>query len=133
MNTILHECHDSVVSGHLSEDRKLERVKTFSWWPNQRNNVSEYCKTCDRCQKANRPTGKKFGMMIQIQEPKSPLEIVLIDWVTTLPPGGDRSFNEILVLAYRYSKTPMFLPCQKDDTAMDTAIIIWNRVISHTG
>ncbi|MBW0575923.1 hypothetical protein O181_115638 [Austropuccinia psidii MF-1] len=27
----------------------------------------------------------------------------------------------------------MFLPCHKDDTAMDTAIIIWNKFISHTG
>ncbi|MBW0566502.1 hypothetical protein O181_106217 [Austropuccinia psidii MF-1] len=27
----------------------------------------------------------------------------------------------------------MFLPCHKDDTAMDTAIMIWNKVISHTG
>ncbi|MBW0521033.1 hypothetical protein O181_060748 [Austropuccinia psidii MF-1] len=34
ISTILHECHDSVVSGHLSEDKTLERVKTCSWWPN---------------------------------------------------------------------------------------------------
>ncbi|MBW0542824.1 hypothetical protein O181_082539 [Austropuccinia psidii MF-1] len=27
----------------------------------------------------------------------------------------------------------MFLPCHKDDTAMDAAIMIWNKVISHTG
>ncbi|MBW0589294.1 hypothetical protein O181_129009 [Austropuccinia psidii MF-1] len=27
----------------------------------------------------------------------------------------------------------MFLPFQKDDTAVDTAIMIWNKVISHTG
>ncbi|MBW0562752.1 hypothetical protein O181_102467 [Austropuccinia psidii MF-1] len=27
----------------------------------------------------------------------------------------------------------MFLPCHKDDTAMDTAIMIWNKVIGHTG
>ncbi|MBW0516854.1 hypothetical protein O181_056569 [Austropuccinia psidii MF-1] len=26
----------------------------------------------------------------------------------------------------------MFLPCHKYDTDMDTAIIIWNRVILHT-
>ncbi|MBW0565606.1 hypothetical protein O181_105321 [Austropuccinia psidii MF-1] len=81
INTILHECHDSVAAGHLSEDRTLERVKTCSWWPNWKKDVAEYCQTCDRCQKANRATGKKFGMMIQIQEPKSP-------WVTALPPGG---------------------------------------------
>ncbi|MBW0466985.1 hypothetical protein O181_006700 [Austropuccinia psidii MF-1] len=55
------------------------------------------------------------------------------DWVTALPPGGDRSYNACLLLVDRYSKTPMFLPCQKDDTAMDTAIMIWNKVISHTG
>ncbi|MBW0565005.1 hypothetical protein O181_104720 [Austropuccinia psidii MF-1] len=71
--------------------------------------------------------------MIQIQEPKSPWEIAHMDWVTALPPGGDRSYNAFLVLVYRYSKTPMFLPCHKDDTAMDTAIMIWNKVISHTG
>ncbi|MBW0555285.1 hypothetical protein O181_095000 [Austropuccinia psidii MF-1] len=27
----------------------------------------------------------------------------------------------------------MFLPCPKDEIAMNTAITIWNRVISHTG
>ncbi|MBW0519934.1 hypothetical protein O181_059649 [Austropuccinia psidii MF-1] len=27
----------------------------------------------------------------------------------------------------------MFLPCHKDEKAMDTAIMIWNKVISHTG
>ncbi|MBW0549268.1 hypothetical protein O181_088983 [Austropuccinia psidii MF-1] len=27
----------------------------------------------------------------------------------------------------------MFLPFNKDDKAMDTAIMIWNKVISHTG
>ncbi|MBW0560047.1 hypothetical protein O181_099762 [Austropuccinia psidii MF-1] len=133
INTNLHECHDSVTAGHLSEDRTLERVKTCSWWPNCKKDVAEYCQSCDRCQKANRATGKKFGMMIQIQEPKSHWEIVRMDWVTARPPGGDRSYNACLVLVDRYSKTPMFLPCHKNDTAMDTAIMIWNKVISHRG
>ncbi|MBW0575668.1 hypothetical protein O181_115383 [Austropuccinia psidii MF-1] len=133
INTILHEFHDSVSAGHLSEDRALERVKTCSWWPNWKKDVAGYFQACDRCQKANRATGKKFGFMIQIKEPKAPWEIVHMDWITALPPGGDRSYNECLVLVDRYSKTPMFLPCHQDDTAMDTAIMIWNKVISHTG
>ncbi|MBW0551458.1 hypothetical protein O181_091173, partial [Austropuccinia psidii MF-1] len=133
INTILHECHDSVASGHLSEDSTLEGLKICSWWPNRKKDVAEYCQTCDRCQNANRATGKKIGMMIQIQEPKSPWEIVHMDWVTALPPGGDRSYKACLVLVDRYSKNPLLLPCHKDDTAMDTAIMIWNKVISHTG
>ncbi|MBW0549896.1 hypothetical protein O181_089611 [Austropuccinia psidii MF-1] len=71
--------------------------------------------------------------MIQLQEPKSPWEIVHMDWVTALPPGGDTSYNACLVLVDRYKKTPMFLPSHKDDTAMDTAIMIWSKGISHTG
>ncbi|MBW0536267.1 hypothetical protein O181_075982 [Austropuccinia psidii MF-1] len=79
INIILHECHDSVAAGHLSEDRTLERVKTCSWWPNWNKDVAEYFQTCCRCQNGNRATGKKFRMMIQIQEPKSPWEIVHMD------------------------------------------------------
>ncbi|MBW0477716.1 hypothetical protein O181_017431 [Austropuccinia psidii MF-1] len=56
-----------------------------------------------------------------------------MNWVTALPPGGDRSFNACLVLVDRYRKTPMLLICFKDDAAMDTAILILNRVMSHTG
>ncbi|MBW0580066.1 hypothetical protein O181_119781 [Austropuccinia psidii MF-1] len=70
--------------------------------------------------------------MIQIQEPKFPQEIVHMHWVTALPTGGERSFNACLVLVERYSKAPMFLPCHKDDTDMDTAIMIWNIVIRYT-
>ncbi|MBW0503597.1 hypothetical protein O181_043312 [Austropuccinia psidii MF-1] len=56
-----------------------------------------------------------------------------MDWVAALPLGRDRSYNACLLLVDRYRKTPMFLKCHKEDTAMDTAIIIWNNAISHTG
>ncbi|MBW0518504.1 hypothetical protein O181_058219 [Austropuccinia psidii MF-1] len=107
INTVLHECNDSVAAGHLSEYRIIERVKTCSWWPNWKKDVLKYFQTCERFQKANRATGKKFGMMIQIQEPKSLWEIAKMDWVTTLPPGGHRGYNACLVLVERYSKTPI--------------------------
>ncbi|MBW0521223.1 hypothetical protein O181_060938 [Austropuccinia psidii MF-1] len=71
--------------------------------------------------------------MIKIQEPSRSWEIVYMDWVTGLPPGGVRSYKAFLVIVDRFSKTPIFLPCHKDDTAMDVALIIWNRVISWTG
>ncbi|MBW0505790.1 hypothetical protein O181_045505 [Austropuccinia psidii MF-1] len=56
-----------------------------------------------------------------------------MDWVTGLPPGGDRSYNEFLVIFDRFSKTPIFMPCHNNDTATDTALLIWNRVVSWTG
>ncbi|MBW0518781.1 hypothetical protein O181_058496 [Austropuccinia psidii MF-1] len=67
--------------------------------------VAEYCKTCDRCQKADKSTGKRLGNIIKIQEPSRSWKIVHMNW----------------------------LPCHKDDTAVDTALVICNRVVSWTG
>ncbi|MBW0574823.1 hypothetical protein O181_114538 [Austropuccinia psidii MF-1] len=71
--------------------------------------------------------------MIHIQEPTTPWEVVHMYWVTALPSGGETGYNACLVNVYRYRKTQIFLQCYNDDTAMDTAPLIWNRLISHTG
>ncbi|MBW0540059.1 hypothetical protein O181_079774 [Austropuccinia psidii MF-1] len=63
---------------------------------------------------------------------KFPWEVVPMDWVTELPPSGDKSYNACLVIVERYSKTPISLPCHKDDTAMDTALLLWSRVFFGT-
>ncbi|MBW0539227.1 hypothetical protein O181_078942 [Austropuccinia psidii MF-1] len=133
INTIFHECHDSIYSGNVSDDSTLEKVKNCAWWLSWRKETIEYCHTCDRCQRANRSTGKKSFLMFHIQEAKCPLEGVHMDWVTVLPPSGDKCYNSCLVVVDIYSKTPIFLPCHKDDTAMDKSLLLWNRVISHTG
>ncbi|MBW0578395.1 hypothetical protein O181_118110 [Austropuccinia psidii MF-1] len=78
--------------------------------------VAEYCKTCDRCQKANKSTGKRLGNMIKIQELSRPWEIFHMDWVNGLPPGGDRSYNACLVIVESFSKTPIFLPSYHPQT-----------------
>ncbi|MBW0541360.1 hypothetical protein O181_081075 [Austropuccinia psidii MF-1] len=56
-----------------------------------------------------------------------------MDLVTALPPSGDKSYNSGLIIVDRYSKTRIFLPCHEDDTAMDTDLLLWSRVISNTG
>ncbi|MBW0508634.1 hypothetical protein O181_048349 [Austropuccinia psidii MF-1] len=56
-----------------------------------------------------------------------------MEWVTALPPIGDMSYNLCLFMVDRCSKTPIFLPCHNNDTAMDTALLLWNIFISNTG
>ncbi|MBW0492215.1 hypothetical protein O181_031930 [Austropuccinia psidii MF-1] len=56
-----------------------------------------------------------------------------MDCVIGLPPGVNKRYNSCLVIADRFRKTPIFFPCHKDDTAIDTALLIWNRVVSWTG
>ncbi|MBW0525831.1 hypothetical protein O181_065546 [Austropuccinia psidii MF-1] len=131
-NLVLKEYHDSAFSRILSEDITRDKINTCIWCPMWQKDVSEYCKTCDRCQKSNKSTGKRLVNMIKIQEPSRPWEIFHINCVTGLPPGSDSSYNAFLVIVYMLSKTPIFLPCHEYDTAMDTGLLIWNRVVSWT-
>ncbi|MBW0502180.1 hypothetical protein O181_041895 [Austropuccinia psidii MF-1] len=56
-----------------------------------------------------------------------------MDWVTGLVPGGKENFNSCLVIVDRYSKSVRYLPCHKQDTAVDTALLFWNNIIAKGG
>ncbi|MBW0508620.1 hypothetical protein O181_048335 [Austropuccinia psidii MF-1] len=53
-----------------------------------------------------------------------------MDWVTGLVPGGKENFNACLIIVNRFSKIMRFLPCHKEDKAMDTSLLFWNNIIS---
>ncbi|MBW0591264.1 hypothetical protein O181_130979 [Austropuccinia psidii MF-1] len=119
--------------GHMSEGRTKERVASTAWWPRWKQELSEYRSTCERCKKANIKHGKKYGLLQNIEEPKHPWETINMDWVTGLVPGGKESFNACLIIVDRFSKSMRCLPCHKEDTAMNTALLFWNNIISTCG
>ncbi|MBW0526770.1 hypothetical protein O181_066485 [Austropuccinia psidii MF-1] len=120
--------------GHMSEDRTKERVESTAWLSRWEQELSEYINTCERCQKENRKYGKKYGLLQHIEEPKHPWETINMDWVTGLVPGGGKeNFNSFLIIVDRFSKSMRCLPCHKEDTAMDTALLFWNNIISTCG
>ncbi|MBW0556365.1 hypothetical protein O181_096080 [Austropuccinia psidii MF-1] len=133
ISLILQECHDCPYMGHMSEDRTKERVASTAWWPKWEQELGEYINTCERCQKANRKHGKKYGLLQHIEEPKHPWETINMDWVTGLVPGGKENYNACLIIVDRFSKSMRCLPFHKEDTAMDTALLFWNNIISTCG
>ncbi|KAI7932930.1 hypothetical protein MJO28_017909 [Puccinia striiformis f. sp. tritici] len=133
IKTVLHECHNGITTGHFSKDRTVECLGVLAWWPGWTARVEQYCNSCDRCQRANKATGKRFGMLQAIEEPKQRWEVVNMDFVTALPAGGKDSFNAVLVVVDQFSKRARFLPCYKDNTAMDVALLFWNSIINDVG
>ncbi|MBW0550644.1 hypothetical protein O181_090359 [Austropuccinia psidii MF-1] len=55
-----------------------------------------------------------------------------MDWVTGLVPGGKEDYNAFLIIVDRFRKSMRCL-CHKEDTAMDTALLFWNKIISTGG
>ncbi|MBW0527528.1 hypothetical protein O181_067243 [Austropuccinia psidii MF-1] len=117
----------------MSEDRTRERVARKAWWPKWEQELSEYINTCEACQKANRKHGKKYGLLQHIEEPKHPWQTINMNWVTGLVPGGKENYNACLIIVDRFSKSMRCLPCNKEDTAMDTALLFWKNIISTCG
>ncbi|MBW0466787.1 hypothetical protein O181_006502 [Austropuccinia psidii MF-1] len=130
ISLILKECHDCSYMGHMSEDRTKEMVVSTDWWSKWEQELSEYINTCETFQKANRKHGKKYGLLQHIEEPKHPWETINMDWVTGLVPGGKENFNACLIIVDTFIKSLRCLPCHKEDTEMDTALLFWNNIIS---
>ncbi|MBW0534751.1 hypothetical protein O181_074466 [Austropuccinia psidii MF-1] len=118
---------------HMSEDRKRGTVASTAWWTKWEQELSEYIKTCQRFQKANIKNRNKYGLLQIIEEGKHPWETINMGWVTGLAPRGKENFNSCLVMVDRYSKSVRGLPCHKEETAMDTALLFWNNIISTCG
>ncbi|MBW0484822.1 hypothetical protein O181_024537 [Austropuccinia psidii MF-1] len=119
--------------GHMSENRTKERVASTAWWPKWEQELSDYINTCERCQKANRKHGKKYGLLQHIEEAKHQWETINMDWVTGLVPRGKENFNAFFIIVDRFRKSVRCLPCHKEYTAMDTALLFWNNIISTCG
>ncbi|MBW0551649.1 hypothetical protein O181_091364 [Austropuccinia psidii MF-1] len=56
-----------------------------------------------------------------------------MDWVTGPVPGGKENFNACLIIVDRFRESMRCIPSHKDDTAMDTALLLWNNIISTCG
>ncbi|MBW0505312.1 hypothetical protein O181_045027 [Austropuccinia psidii MF-1] len=54
-------------------------------------------------------------------------------WVTGLVPGRKENFNAFLIIAHRFRKSMRYLRCLKEDIDMDTAMLLWNNIISTCG
>ncbi|MBW0551057.1 hypothetical protein O181_090772 [Austropuccinia psidii MF-1] len=133
ISLILQECHYCPSMGHMSEDRTKERVASTAWWPKWEQELSEYIKTCERCQKENRKHGKKDGLLQHIEDPKHLWETINMDWVTGLVPGGTENYNSCLIIVDRFRKSMRCLLCHKEDKSMDTSLFFWNKIISTCG
>ncbi|MBW0461307.1 hypothetical protein O181_001022 [Austropuccinia psidii MF-1] len=56
-----------------------------------------------------------------------------MDWVTVIHPGGRENLNACLIIDDRLIKSVRCLPCHKEDTEMDTALLFLNDIISTCG
>jgi hypothetical protein len=50
-NMVLERMHDAKIAGHLGVFKTYESVKKKYWWPKMREEIRDYIRTCQTCQK----------------------------------------------------------------------------------
>jgi hypothetical protein len=62
---LFREMHDRPLGGHLGMNRTYDRMKLFTSWPGMKQELEEYIKQCDICQR-NKITQNKTKLPMKI-------------------------------------------------------------------
>lgn len=115
----------------LAGGLSLIRVQQGDYWPQMRDDVKEYVKTCLTCQQDKVERKKQAGLLEPLPVPKKPWESVSLDFITGLPKVGD--LGTILVVIDRFSKYATFLASPKYVSAEETALLFFKHVVKYWG
>ena len=97
--------------------------------------IRTYVDGCDSCQRMNNRRHKPYGLLQPLPMPKGPWKDIAMDFITDLPPSlfRGKAYDSILVVADRYSKMVVFIPCNKTMEATDLAEAMESNVFKHYG
>ena len=83
---IIKEMHDPPFQGHFGDDKTLERIKRFFYWPSMEGTVKFYISTCDLCNRHKvRTTKVPSSGNVPYDIPEAPWDVINLDQKTGLP------------------------------------------------
>jgi hypothetical protein len=126
--SILAECHDAKLSGHLGSQKTLEQVQRRFYWPGMDGEVRQYVTSCDACQR-NKPSQQSPpGLMQPLPTPERPWQWVSMDLITALPKSRQGA-DAIVVFVCRLTKMVHYVATQTKVTAPQLAAIFLREVV----
>jgi hypothetical protein len=126
--SILAECHDAKLSGHLGSQKTLEQVQRRFYWPGLEDDVKSYVTSCDACQRNKPSHQKKMGLLQPLPVPERPWQWVSMDLIVALPRTRS-GYDAIVVFVCRLTKMKHYVPAVTAVTAPKLAAIFVREVV----
>src|SRR5947207_2786276 len=117
---VLYMMHDHILSANLGIKAKYEKTKERYYWKGLWKDVEEYVKSCDKCQRRERPIGRNELHPIEVKEP---FHMIGIDFVGPLP-ITEKGNRYIIVAMDYFMKWPEAKAVKEDNN--------WDDMISPT-
>ena len=123
---ILYDNNDSRVAGHFAIYKTLERLKRNYHLHSMEEDVKDYVRACDICQRNKSSCHRRYGQLEPLEVPYRPWSSISMDWIIDLPESN--GYTQIWVIVDRFSKMAHLIPLLKKVTAKDIAKIFLREI-----
>jgi hypothetical protein len=120
--------HNHPTAGHLGVEKTYDRIKGKYYWNQMYDDIKEYIRTCNTCQRFGRPEKKEPLHPIKVGQP---FERIGIDIVGPLPETGNK--NKYIVVAMDYFTKWPEAKALSNATAENVAKFIYEDIICRHG
>ena len=127
---ILREAHDSSSGGHFGINKTLEKIRKRFFWASCKQDVENWCKTCEVCISKKGPPGKGKSPL-QIYNVGAPFERLQMDILGPLPKTSSGN-RYLLVIVDCFTKWVEAFPL-KNSRARTIAEVFVDQVVSRHG
>jgi len=125
---VLKSNHDHVLAGHPGQSKTYQLVRREFNWPNLREFVVDYVRSCTICGRNKARHHKPYGLLKQLPILLRPWESILMDFIEQLPPS--EGHTDILVVVDRLTKQVIFIPTIRSINAVLLAELFIKYVFS---
>ena len=107
---VLSLAHDLPVAGHLGVGKTCDRILKHFYWPNLRQTVANFCRTCHVCQVVGKPNqNPPKAPLSPIPAFEEPFSKVIVDCVGPLP-KTKKGCEYILTIICSSTRYPEAIP-----------------------
>jgi len=82
---IAQGCHDSLVAGHLGQEKTIEIVTREFYWEGLADWIRDYVRSSDECQHSKSPRHAKYGLLQPLEVSYDAWSSISTDFITQLP------------------------------------------------
>lgn len=129
---ILKGLHDAQYAGHVGGHRTVKNVERLYWWPGMGNEIREYVKGCEVCQRNKGSQRQPAGKLVPLPLPSGAWEYVTADRITHLP-KTKAGYTAIWVVVDRLTKMTHFAPCHDESNVEEIADLLVKHVFRPHG
>lgn len=120
--------HNTSTAGHFATDIMFDKIRSRYYWPQMYENIREYVRSCDACQRRGKPHGKVELNPIEVH---SPFFQIGIDFVGPLP--ITQKGNRYIIVAMDYLTKWPEAKAVSHATAEETEKFIYEEIICRHG